>query len=417
MLKKSALLEGPLSMTYSNKRLTPHALLGLLFAFSLLGPAACDRYEDPNAKYYPFMNLQEGEKPLQLKTRRINLNKSLALEILLVHKKDKESPWCMTILKKKPGKKEYKTWRRLELAPKTALLDRLLVQDFFLDGFNSVELEFSLFEDGSKLNKKRVLLARAPFDKPLLQREFALDPQNSRPTTDNDKKTKKKKDSQAKSSPIHWEDTNQDGHLELVLPGKASDKKKKEPKYAYSLSRRYQNATIYKFNGIEFRTFQPDKPFFFYSKIDIPDKVQPGQSYNSTFRISNLGAYTAKCYHSFSFMPPIQVKVTSLKHLARYYRPGRQIFNISQKEYMRARHPLLEYTISPWPKKRTYTMKMELTIPKSVKDHDKLFILHRSSFEYRGRNTYSPSPQGSDYPFKTDQQGMPSYRHGIALEQ
>lgn len=399
-------------MTYSDKRLIPHPLLGLFVTLSLLGLFACDRNEDPNAKYYPFLNLQKQEKPLQLKTRRVNLDKSLALEILLVHKKDKGSPWRMAILKKKSGKKEYKTWRRLELAPKNALLDRLLVQDFFLDGFNSVELEFSLFNNGQKLDKKKVFLTRAPFDKPLLERKFAIEQHKNKSAAQKNEKSKNSED-----SPIRWEDTNQDGHLELVLPAKAGNKKKKKLKYAYSLSQRYQNASIYKFNGIEFRSFQPDKPFFFYSEIELPDKVQPGKSYHGKFRISNLGAYTSKSYHSFSFAPPIQVKVTSLKHLARYYQPGRQIFNIGQKEYMRARYPLLEYTVSPWPQKRTYTMKMKLTIPKNLKNNNKLLIMHRSSFEYRGKNTYSPSPkEGSDYPFKTDQQGMPSYWHSVEIE-
>ncbi len=374
----------------------------LLLAILMLG---CKKNQDPNQEYFKWILPGKSEKPLQFHKRRINLDTTLALETVMVYKLTKESAWEMMILKKIRGKEEDEKIFHKEISPAASLLDRILVKDFFKDGHNSIFLEFSHFSGSdAKLSHKKLMIWRSPFtDNSLLNKEIpaALLSKTAAPSSGS---------SDQGSPEIRWEDTNDDGHLELVLP--SAGKKEEQVKYAYGKMNDYLDKEVLKFNGFEFVPFVIDKPFLVYRDIKLPDYLTPGQSQEVQFRISNLGSYTAKSYVTFTLSSQAMVQLKSLENFGKVYRPGRRIFNLKKNQDMTALQPVSEYTLYPWPKYRTYTFRFQITLPKESKEKE-LTILNRYSVQYRNRNTYEPNPKRTD--LKTDQQGYPAYPFTIPV--
>lgn len=366
---------------------------------------SCKRYEDPNKPYYKYLGLQEGQKPLQFERRRVNLDSSLALEILLIYKNSKGAPWLMTILKKKRGEESYFPFYTKEIAESPLLLDRIVIKDFFKDSFNSIYIEFSRYksaENKDNQNQEKIIqLYRYPFRKgPVLYREI--------PASLLTEKNQHQKESS--SHLIDWEDTNSDGRLELILPKVKT--KEKSLEYAYGKMNKYKDMEILKFNGIEFIPFSIDKPFLYFQSVEIPKKIKKGQEQEVFYRISNLGAYSAKIYLTFSIQEIAKLRGKSLKNYGRSYRPGYSIFHLGKKENMRAKYPLVEYTMYPWPRFRTFTFRLSVEIPKRSK-LEKLTLLTRYSSQYLNRNIYFPAPDRKD--LARDQQGMPAYSASVDI--
>lgn len=410
MLKKNKLTLYHFTPTLFLRFISVISFISFLIFFPCSG---CRKYSDPNARFYKYLGLPDKSKPLELEKRRVNLDKNHALEILLVYKSNKGAPWKMAILKKKLGSNDYKKIFEETISHKEDLLDRLLVKDFFKEGFNSISLEFSTYEAGREKGLKKFIVYRLPSTikargtlGQMAQRAIFFD------TVEYDASSKA-----SEESPIKWIDTNEDGQLEIVTSKKENNEKEKE--YAYSKLNLYKGAKIYKFNGVEFMNFSLDKPFLFYKDIVVPGILKPGDKGEIIYRVVNLGIYSPKSYLSFSFPMKNRVRVLSLKNLARRYGKGSSIFHLRKKTYIRAKYPLVEYSIFPWPKRRIYTFRLEISVPENTKN-DTVEILHRASLEYRGRSIFVPDPNsdvktGSLIPRQKDQQGFPSYPTRIRI--
>ncbi len=398
--------------------------LSLLF-FSLIALGGCEKHKDPNAPFYKYLSLQQNQKPLHFEKRRINLDKSFALEILLVFKVAKDSDWYLMILKKKPAQEEYFVHSKIKVADKDDILDRVLIKDLFLDAYNSVGLEFSRVPELTKQTDhqtdknntspkyKKITVFRYPDTSAIWSQKFAVTNQRKKILTQQAKASSSAKEKSSDNDLFfQWQDTNGDGHYELLVPSNTESDDKQQ--YAYSAAQGLKNFDIYKFNGVEFVNFDPAKPFFYFRQLKMPAKVQAGKKYDIDIKITNLGGYTAKSYFSISAEPAALFTMQSLKQFGRIYRPGSSVFHYRKNGHIRSSYPLVEYTVFPWPKKRTYTFRLTMKIPEKTKAKQ-IVLKHRAAVEFRGRSTYLPDASHKSSKIQTDQQGFPAYFHVLPL--